>query len=293
MEVAFLTKQKEEREMMRRLSTALISFALVLTFALSAATVAKAEDPFATISRIKESGVLKLPVMVGEEPGYVKDPKTGEWSGFYVEWGQEIAKYLGVKVQTVDTTWGNLAADFQANKIDIVFGLNPNPTRGLVVDYLTVPLFTDAWALVTRPGFDKKTWKELNDPNVRLVVQKGGTMQVVAEALTPKANIIVVNSRPLGVMEMKAGRADAMILAIFDAIKVHGEGAGNIVLPTPMLRNPATIGVKREAGNEGYINWLTNWVNQQRALGLAQGKLAKHFEAHGIDLSVLPPEFSF
>ena len=60
-----------------------------------------------------------------------------------------------------------------------------------------------------------------------------------------------------------------------------------------MLRNPATIGIRREDGNQGYMNWLTNWVHQQRALGLAQGKLNKAFEEHGIDLSVLPAEFSF
>ena len=118
-------------------------------------------------------------------------------------------------------------------------------------------------------------------------------MQVVAEALTPKANIIVVEDRPLGLMELQANRADAMILAVFDAIDVSKAINGQIVLPSPMLLNPATIGVRREEGNEGYENWLTNWVNQQRALGLAQGKLRKAFEARGIDLSVLPAEFNF
>src|SRR6266567_2420413 len=152
-------------------------------------------DPNATIDRIRNSGVLKVPVMVGEEPGYVKDPKTGEWSGFYVDWAKDIAGLLGVKIESVETTWGNLAADFQAKKIDIAFGLNPNPKRGLVVDYLNAPLFTDAWAVVAKKGFAKKTWAELNDPSVRIVVQKGGTMQVVAEAMTPKAKIIPVEER--------------------------------------------------------------------------------------------------
>ena len=49
----------------------------------------------------------------------------------------------------------------------------------------------------------------------------------------------------------------------------------------------------RVAGNSGYINFLSNWVEQQRALGLAQGKLAKAWEKAGIDLSALPPGFSF
>lgn len=254
---------------------------------------AAAADPNLVLDRIRKSGELRVPVMVGEEPGYIRDRNTGAWGGFYMDWANDIATVLGVKAVPVETTWGNLAADFQANKIDIAFGLNPNPKRGLVVDYLSVPLFTDAWAIVTKPGFTKKTWKELNDPSVRIVVQKGGTMQVVAEALTPKATITPVEDRPLGVMELQSDRADVMIVAIFDAVEIAKQIKGQITLPTPMLRNPATIGLRREEGNEGYENWLTNWVNQQRALGLAQGKLQQAFEKHGIDLSMLPPEFSF
>ena len=216
-------------------------FVGAVVLALSTFQSAFAADPNLVLDRIRKSGELRVPVMIGEEPGYIRDRNTGAWSGFY----------------------------------------------------LSVPLFTDAWAIVTKPGFTKKTWAELNDPSVRIVVQKGGTMQVVAEALTPKANIIVVEDRPLGIMELQANRADAMILAVFDAIDVSKAINGQIVLPSPMLLNPATIGMRREEGNEGYENWLTNWVNQQRALGLAQGKLRKAFEARGIDLSVLPAEFNF
>lgn len=274
---------------LNRLVMAVAAFVIMALSSFQAA----AADPNLVLDRIRKSGELRVPVMVGEEPGYIRDRNTGAWGGFYMDWANDIATVLGVKAVPVETTWGNLAADFQANKIDIAFGLNPNPKRGLVVDYLSVPLFTDAWAIVTKPGFTKKTWKELNDPSVRIVVQKGGTMQVVAEALTPKATITPVEDRPLGVMELQSDRADVMIVAIFDAVEIAKQIKGQITLPTPMLRNPATIGLRREEGNEGYENWLTNWVNQQRALGLAQGKLQQAFEKHGIDLSMLPPEFSF
>lgn len=277
----------------KQLSRIVKSFVAFAILTVASIGIAHAADPNGVLDRIRDSGELKVPVMIGEEPGYIRDRDTGEWGGFYMEWAVEIAGLLGVKAVPVETTWGNLAADFQAKKIDIAFGLNPNPGRGLVVDYLSVPLFTDAWAIVSKPGFDKASWASLNDPSVRLIVQKGGTMQVVADALAPKAEKIVVEDRPLGILEMQAGRGDAMVLAIFDAVQVAKQINGEITLPTPMLRNPATIGLAREEGNAGYQNWLTNWVNQQRALGLAQGKLHKAFEEHGIDLSMLPPEFSF
>lgn len=268
--------------------------ALMCLAIVTASGAARADDdPFAVLNRIKEAGVLKAPVMTGEEPGYIKDPATGEWSGFYVDWAKDIAELLGVKVEPVETTWGNLAADFQSGKIDIAIGLNPNPKRGLVVDYLSVPLFTDAWAISVPAGSKLKTWADLNNPDVRLVVQKGSTMQVVAEGLCPKAQITPVEDRNLAVLELKSGRADAILLAVFDALQVKKEGIGEVVLPEPILRNPATIGVARLPGNQGYINFLTNWVQQQRALGLAQGKLNAAWEKAGIDLSQLPAGFSF
>jgi polar amino acid transport system substrate-binding protein len=251
------------------------------------------ENPSAVLDEIRSSGVLKVPVMVGEEPGYIKDPSSGEWSGFYYEFLGEIATELGVKLEPVETTWGNLAADFQSNKIDIAIGVNPNSKRGLVVDYLWEPLFIDAWAVLNPKGKPVKTWEELNTPEKTVVVQKGSTMQIVAEALLSKATITPVEDRNLALLEMQAGRADAVILAVFDAIQITNKDIGEVSLPEPVLRNPATLAVARKAGNAGYINFLTNWVLQQRSLGKAQGKLAKTWEARGIDLSVLPAGFSF
>ncbi|TPL91525.1 transporter substrate-binding domain-containing protein [Mesorhizobium sp. B2-3-12] len=277
--------------------TVMRTFMAALTIGLgllTAPVAASADDnPSAVIDQIRASGVLKVPVMTGEEPGYIKDPATGQWSGFYYEFLGEIATQLGVKLEPVETTWGNLAADFQSNKIDIAIGVNPNPKRGLVVDYLWEPLFTDAWAVLTPPGKPVKTWAELNSPDKTVVVQKGSTMQVVAEALLPKAKVTPVEDRGLALMELQAGRADGVVLSIFDALQITNQKIGNVSLPEPILRNPATLAVARKPGNAGYINFLTNWILQERSLGLAQGKLARSWEARGIDLSILPAGFSF
>jgi hypothetical protein len=80
-----------------------------------------------------------------------------------------------------------------------------------------------------------------------------------------------------------------MILAIFDAVQVQKQINGEVTLPKPMLLNPATIGIKREDGNEGYANWLTNWVNRQRALGLAQGSSAHPSKRRASTCPSFPP----
>ncbi len=272
------------------------AFFLALSLLLSLPLSVKAadpDDPSAVLSAIRESGVLRVPVMVGEEPGYIKDRATGAWSGYYVTFLQSIADDMGVKLQPVETSWGNLAADFRADKIDVAIGVNPNPQRALVVDYLSVPIFSDAWAVLTPKGAHVATWASLNVASKRVVVQTGSTMQIVARSLLPDAQVTSVADRPTALLELQSGRADAVLLSILDALDVQVHGVGEVSLPKPILQNPATLCVARQKGNAGFINFLTTWVEQERSLGIAQSTLAHDWKARGIDLSILPPDFSF
>jgi len=267
--------------------------ALLLCALPVSATAADPDDPSAVLSAIRASGVLRVPVMVGEEPGYIKDRTTGAWSGYYVTFLQSIADDMGVKLQPVETSWGNLAADFRADKIDVAIGVNPNPQRALVVDYLSVPIFSDAWAVLTPKGAHVATWASLNVPSKRVVVQTGSTMQIVARSLLPDAQVTAVADRPTALLELQSGRADAVLLSILDALDVQVHGVGDVSLPKPILQNPATLCVARQKGNAGFINFLTTWVEQERSLGIVQSTLAHDWKARGIDLSILPPDFSF
>jgi polar amino acid transport system substrate-binding protein len=249
---------------------------------------ARAESPSLVLDRIKSSGKLKFPVMVSEEPGYIKDPRSGEWSGFFVDWGKDIASLLGVQIEYVETTWGNLAADFQAGKIDLAVALNPNPRRGLVVDYVPGAIVDGIWALVARKGFEPKTWREMDKKEVRIAVQKGGTMQVIAESVIPNSTIVVVPTRDQAILELQSGRVDAMIIADQDAALLDSKGIGKAVVPTPVLKNPSTIGIRREAGNEGFSNFLANWMSQQNSLGLACSRITRYMLERGIDMKVVP-----
>ncbi|QRM32234.1 transporter substrate-binding domain-containing protein [Microvirga sp. VF16] len=253
-----------------------------------ASTPARAEDPSLVLNRIKESGKLKFPVMTAEEPGYVKDPRTGEWGGFFVDWGKDIANLLGVKIEYVETTWGNLAADFQAGKVDLAVALNPNPRRGLVVDYVPGSIVDGIWALIARPGYAPKTWREMDTKESRIAVQKGGTMQVIAESVIPNATIVVVPTRDQAILELQSGKVDAIILADQDAALLDSKGLGKAVVPMPVLKNPSTIGIRREAGNEGYANFLANWMSQQNSLGLACSRITRYMLERGIDMKVVP-----
>ncbi|UVK35838.1 transporter substrate-binding domain-containing protein (plasmid) [Mesorhizobium sp. AR10] len=274
---------------MNRWIGAIIAAAISAAALVGPASVpAHAEDPSLVLDRIKASGKLKFPVMVAEEPGYIKDPRTGEWSGFFVDWGKDIANIMGVQIEYYETTWGNVAADFQAGKIDLAVGLNPNPRRGLVVDYVPGAIVEGIWVLAARPGFEPKTWREMDTKETRIAVQKGGTMQVIAEAVIPNATLDVVPTRDQAVLELQSGKVDAIILADQDAALLDSKGIAKAVVPMPLLRSPSTIGIRREPGNEGYANFLANWMSQQNTLGLACSRITRSLLERGIDMKVVP-----
>lgn len=260
----------------------------VASLACIGSSAANAEDPSLVLNRIKASGKLKFPVMVGEEPGYIKDPRTGQWSGFFIDWGKDIAGLLGVKLEYHETTWGNVAADFEAGKIDLAVALNPNPRRGLVIDYVPGSIVDGIWALVARDGFAPKTWREMDKKEVRVAVQKGGTMQLIAEAVIPKSTIVVVPTRDQAILELQSKHVDAIIVSDQDAAFMQAKGIGKVVVPSPVLKNPSTIGIRREPGNEGYMNFLANWMSQQKSLGLACGLITHYMLDRHIDMSVVP-----
>jgi polar amino acid transport system substrate-binding protein len=41
---------------------------------------------------------------LGEEPDFLRDPATGEWSGHYPDGGRQIAELMGVEIEFVETT---------------------------------------------------------------------------------------------------------------------------------------------------------------------------------------------
>ena len=65
----------------------------------------------------------------------MRDPATGEYSGFFADLCREFAEVLKVKPEFVDTTWDNIVAGLQAGKWDVSLALNRTPARAMAVQF--------------------------------------------------------------------------------------------------------------------------------------------------------------
>ena len=84
---------------------------------------------------VQKAGVLRCGAAVA--PPYVmRDPATGEYTGFFADLCREFAESLKVKPEFVDTTWDNIVAGLQAGKWDVSLALNRTPARAMAVQLL-------------------------------------------------------------------------------------------------------------------------------------------------------------
>ena len=126
------------RSMLARCCALLGAIGIVLSLS-AVAQVAAAQQTEDLWKTVQDRGVLRAGAALAP-PHVMRDPKTGEYSGIFVdlvkEFGQQV---LGVKVEFVDTTWDNIIAGMQAGKWDVALALNRTAKRALSINYSVAP----------------------------------------------------------------------------------------------------------------------------------------------------------
>lgn len=244
------------------------------------------------LTRIQRTKKLRMAVVVGEDPYFHKDIVTGEWSGFCVDMGRDMAKTLGADFEVLESGWGNSVLDLQANKVDIMFGLNPTPARGLVIN-MTDPLFFNSYALGVRPGFEPKTWNDINKPEVRLAVDLGSTHELVGRRYAPKSNLTAYQNRNESVLAVQSGRADCFIATIFVALDALKKNPTlSFRLPTPLVRAPVCAGIAYD-DNRRFRDFVNAWIAFNGSNGQIHEWIIASLSRIGIEPKDVPPEVTF
>src|SRR5713101_6486788 len=118
------------------LARCLLLGAIGISLSLSAVGQIAAAQPAENLWKdVQDRGVLRAGAALAP-PHVMRDPKTGEYSGVFVDLVKEFGEQvLGVKVLFVDTTWDNIIAGMQAGKWDVALALNRTAKRALSINY--------------------------------------------------------------------------------------------------------------------------------------------------------------
>jgi polar amino acid transport system substrate-binding protein len=241
-----------------------------------------------TIEEAKKRGTFRVGVTQAP-PWFSKDPKTGEWSsGLGIWMGKAMADKLGVKMETVEVSWGNSIAALQADKIDIMFTIDATPERRQAVDFPESPLLYYSLAVLARDDLAAKTWEDLNKPGIRIAVPQASSMDRFVSEHTPKADIQRFPDNAAAIAAFQSGRADAICLFHPPLLAARQRlGKGKIVVPTPAQLQASSAAVRKSDPE------FTNWVSQQLAEFYKSGQTQKWYEQalvdFGLDPKLAPP----
>src|ERR1700739_1320045 len=236
----------EDRRPALRYALAIGSGAALTSALATPASAQAASDN--TLDNIRVAKVLRIAVLPGELPYFNKDLAAGTWSGMCIDMANDIAKLLDVKLEYVESTYGNSILDLQANKIDLGFALNPTPQRPLVVDF-THLVFPHPFGAMLRKGLEAKTWADINKPEVRIAVDVGSANEAVARRFAPNATIKSLKSRDEVMLEMSSGRVDCVVNALvlgLTAIAKNPNLGTYKILQTPPVAIPSSMAMRRE-----------------------------------------------
>ncbi len=260
---------------------------------LAAGSAQAAETVESTFDRIRRTKTLRTGAVAGGAPYYMKDPASGQWRGFYVDIVKGLADDLEAELQIVETTWGTSVLDLQSNKIDLFFGLNPTPKRALVIDF-SQAVFNNAFAFITKAGFQPKTWAELNSPDVRIAVDSGSSHDQVVGRLAPKAQISRLKTTDEATAALVSGRVDAQCIVTMLALTVLKKNAsvGQFLLPTPVFATTSNAGFRRET-DKTLRDFVNTWIDFNKGLGFIRQAIVSNMESVGVKEADIPPGVSF
>jgi polar amino acid transport system substrate-binding protein len=163
---------------------------------------------------VQKAGVLRCGAAVA--PPYVmRDPATGEYTGFFADLCRGFAEALKVKPEFVDTTWDNIVAGLQAGKWDVSLALNRTPARAMAVNF-SIPAMEYQISL----AYNKENPKipagatsvaDIDKEGVTLAVMSGTAQDKAISAAVKTAQILRLPGNDETRLAVTSRRADILV----------------------------------------------------------------------------------
>ncbi|MFQ5692073.1 MAG: substrate-binding periplasmic protein, partial [Nitrospinota bacterium] len=142
----------------------------------------------------------------------IKDPKTGEYKGVFVDAAKFICETIKVKCVFKEFAWATFIAGLQSRQIDLsIASTYSKMTRALVVDF-SRPIYLLGYKAVARKGETRfNTVEDLNNPNVTIGITQGTGEHEWIKKVAPKAKLRVMKTEEMTMLQAVAGKVDVSV----------------------------------------------------------------------------------
>jgi len=164
------------------------------------------------LAAIKAEGELRVG-LTGDYAPFSRRDAAGRFDGADVVMAQSLARALKLRLVIVPTSWTTLAADLAADRFDIAMGgVSITPDRAAIGDF-SHPVLRDGKRPIVRCADRERlvSVAAIARPEVRVVVNPGGTNERFARSHFKDAAVTVHPDNRTIFEEIAAGRADVMV----------------------------------------------------------------------------------
>lgn len=209
----------------------------------------------------------------------IKDPKTGEYKGVFVDAAKFICETIKVKCVFKEFSWATFIAGLQSRQIDLsIASTYSKMTRALVVNF-SRPIYLLGYKGAAKKEENRfKSLEDLNNPDITISVTQGTGEMEWLKKIAPKAKLRVVKTEELTMLEVVTGKVD---IGIGDSIAVNHALATQPSIK-PVLgskiysKNMVAWAVNKE--DQDILNFINTAINQIIASGKLL-ELAKKYKA--------------
>lgn len=220
-----------------------------------------------TIARIKENGTLLVGTTGDYRPLTFLEPDGSYW-GFGIELAKAIAHDLDVEVSFVETSWPDLTEDVLAEPqlFDLAIGGITITEARKDVMLMSEGYLANGKTILCRKADEGRfqTLADIDRPDVRVMVNPGGTNEQFAHDRLTHASV-TVHPRNEEIPSLIAeGKADVMITEVTEApYYINGDSR----LAAPMLAAPFThsfIGVLMRKGQDDLVTAVNELIDRMK-----------------------------
>ncbi|MFG6465789.1 ABC transporter substrate-binding protein [Roseateles sp. BYS87W] len=231
------------------------------------------------LDQVRSAGVLRVCIWPEYYGVTFRNPRTQQLGGIDIDLSAELARDLGVKLEHVETSFPQLAADVNAGRCDVaMFAVGMPPSRKEVLAFTEPYMQSDIYGVTNRASRTVRQWADIDQPGVVVAVQAGTFMEPVMKDALKQARMVVIKPPATREQELEAGRVDVFMTDYPYSRRLldNADWARLVSPPKPFHVLPYGYAVKK-----GEARWLAR-VDEFVAAIKRDGRLLAAARRHGL-----------